>query len=314
MATDLHATALLFPGQGSQYVGMGQALAQQESVAARIFAQADSILGFSLSRLCWDGPADDLNDTANTQPAIFTHSIAMLRVLQDRFPSAIPGAAAGHSMGEISALVAGGALTFEDGLALVRERGLAMKQAGEELPGGMAAVIGLELERVEAACARAAESSRSVVGVANDNCPGQVVVSGDEAGLLQAIELLKQSGARKVVRLAVSIAAHSPLMVPAQRRFSLAVDRAQLRPASIPVYGNVEAAPLLSTESIQQDLRNQLTMRVRWTETIRGLHAAGVTRVLEIGPGNVLTGLAKRIEPGLQALALDGMDLAVALA
>lgn len=314
MANDLHATALLFPGQGSQYVGMGQALAQQESVAARTFAQADTILGYGLSRLCWDGPADELNDTANTQPAIFTHSIAMLRVLQDKSPALVPGAAAGHSMGEISALVAGGALTFEDGLALVRERGLAMKQAGEELPGGMAAVIGLELERVEAACLSAAELSRSVIGVANDNSPGQVVISGEEAGLLQAIELLKQAGARKVVRLAVSIAAHSPLMAPAQERFSLAVDRARLRPATIPVYGNVEAAPLQSTESIQQDLRNQLTMRVRWTETIRGLHAAGVNRVLEIGPGNVLTGLAKRIEPGLQALALDGMDPAVALA
>ena len=313
MAIDLHKSALLFPGQGSQYVGMGQALAQQEPLATQVFAQADSILGFSLSQLCWQGPSDDLNDTAFTQPAIFTHSIALLRVLLARVPDAAPAAAAGHSMGEISALVAGESLTFEDGLALVRERGLAMKQAGEQLPGGMAAVLGLDLERVEQACAQASQDTHSVIGVANDNCPGQVVISGDEAGLLQAMDLLKQAGARKVVRLAVSIAAHSSLMVPAQERFSQAVDRALLRPACIPVYGNVEAAPLQSAAAIEQDLRNQLTMRVRWTETIRNLASAGVTSLLEIGPGNVLSGLAKRVEPGLQALALDGLDPAAAL-
>ena len=313
MAIDLNKSALLFPGQGSQYVGMGQALAQLEPLAAQVFAQADSILGFSLSQLCWHGPADDLNDTPFTQPAIFTHSIALLRVLQARLPGVAPAAAAGHSMGEISALVAGESLSFEDGLALVRERGLAMKQAGERLPGGMAAVLGLDLERVEQVCVLASQSTHSVIGVANDNSPGQVVISGDEAGLLQAMDLLKQAGARKVVRLAVSIAAHSPLMASAQERFGRAVERAQLRPASIPVYGNVEAAPLQSAASIEQDLRNQLTMRVRWTETIRRLSAAGVTSLLEVGPGNVLTSLAKRIEPGLQALALDGVDPAAAL-
>lgn len=313
MAIDLNKSAFLFPGQGSQYVGMGQALAQREPLAAQVFAQADSMLGFSLSQLCWHGPADDLNDTAFTQPAIFAHSIALLRVLQARLPGVAPAAAAGHSMGEISALVAGDSLSFEDGLALVRERGLAMKQAGERLPGGMAAVLGLDLERVEQVCALASQNTRSVIGVANDNSPGQVVISGDEAGLLQAMDLLKQAGARKVVRLPVSIAAHSPLMASAQERFGQAVERAQLRPARIPVYGNVDAAPLQSAASIEQDLRNQLTMRVRWTETIRRLPAAGVTSLLEVGPGNVLTSLAKRIEPGLQALALDGVDPAAAL-
>ena len=313
MAIELHKSALLFPGQGSQYVGMGQVLAQQEPLAAQVFAQADALLGFPLSQLCWVGPIDDLNETANTQPAIFTHSIALLRVLRSRMPGAVPAAVAGHSMGELSALVAGEALSFEDGLALVRERGLAMKQAGEQLPGGMAAVLGLDVEGVEAACAQAAAESQSVIGVANDNCPGQVVISGDEAGLERAMGLLKHAGARKVVRLAVSIAAHSPLMVPAQERFSRAVGRAQLRAASVPVYGNVEALPLQSVASIEADLRNQLTMRVRWTETIRRLAAAGVTQLLEIGPGNVLTGLAKRIEPGLQALALDGVDPAAGL-
>jgi [acyl-carrier-protein] S-malonyltransferase len=313
MAIDLNKSAFLFPGQGSQYVGMGQALAQLEPPAAQVFAQADSMLGFSLSQLCWHGPADYLNDTAFTQPAIFTHSIALLRVLKARLPGVAPAAAAGHSMGEISALVAGDSLSFEDGLALVRERGLAMKQAGERLPGGMAAVLGLDLERVEQVCALASQNTRSVIGVANDNSPGQVVISGDEAGLLQAMDLLKQAGARKVVRLPVSIAAHSPLMASAQERFGRAVERAQLRPASIPVYGNVDAAPLQSAASIEQDLRNQLTMRVRWTETIRRLCAAGVTSLVEVGPGNVLTSLAKRIEPGLQALALDGVDPAAAL-
>jgi [acyl-carrier-protein] S-malonyltransferase len=314
MAIDAHKSALLFPGQGSQYVGMGQALAKQEPLAAQVFAQADTILGLPLSQLCWQGPADDLNDTAFTQPAIFTHSIALLRVLQSRFPDLAPAATAGHSMGEISALVAGQALTFEDGLALVRERGLAMKQAAEQLPGGMAAVLGLDLERVEAACAQACQTTHTVIGVANDNSPGQVVISGEEAGLVEAMHLLKQAGARKVVRLAVSIAAHSPLMVPAQERFSRAVDQAHLRQASVPVFGNVEAAPLRDAVAIEQDLRSQLTRRVRWAESIRGLAASGVTTLLEVGPGSVLTGLAKRIEPGLHALALDGADLTAVLA
>ncbi len=308
MSVDLSTSALLFPGQGSQYIGMGRALAESDHLAAQIFARADTILGFALSRLCWDGPAEDLNDTAFTQPAIFTHSMALLTSLQARLPGFRPAAVAGHSMGEISALVASEALSFEDGLTLVRERGLAMKQAGEQLPGGMAAVLGLDLAEVEAACAAAASQTGAVVGVANDNCPGQVVISGDEPGLVAAMEHLKQAGARKVIRLAVSIAAHSRLMIPAQTRFTQAVQQTRLGDAGLPIYGNVDAAPLLTAASIEQDLRNQLTMRVRWTESIRNLAAAGVTAFLEVGPGNVLTGLAKRIMPDTQALAMDTPD------
>jgi [acyl-carrier-protein] S-malonyltransferase len=314
MTLDPSRTAFVFPGQGSQTVGMGRALSESESEAAAVFQQADQILGLPLSRICFEGPASELDQTHITQPALFTHSTAVLHVLQKRFPELSPACAAGHSLGQFSALVAAGSLSFADGLRLVRARGLAMKRAGERSRGGMAAVLGLEVEAVEAACRQASESTGAVVQVANDNCPGQVVISGAEAGLAAAVPLLEQAGARKVVRLAVSIAAHSALMQAAQEEFQRALDAADLFAPRLPVWGNVSAAPLRTREQIQADLAAQLTSRVRWTETIRGLVTAGITHFIELGPGDVLTGLLRRIErsatgipvgdpPGLARLA-----------
>ena len=314
MTLDPSRTAFIFPGQGSQTVGMGRALAEAEAEAAAVFQQGDRILGLPLSRICFEGPAVELDQTDITQPALFTHSTAVLRVLQKRLPELSPACAAGHSLGQFSALVAAGSLSFADGLRLVRARGLAMKRAGEMSRGGMAAVLGLEVEAVEAACRQAAESTGAVVQVANDNCPGQVVISGAEAGLAAAVPLLEQAGARKVVRLAVSIAAHSALMQAAQEEFQRALDAADLSAPRLPVWGNVSAAPLRTREQIHADVAAQLTSRVRWTETIRGLVTAGITNFIELGPGDVLTGLLRRIErsatgipvgdpPGLARLA-----------
>jgi [acyl-carrier-protein] S-malonyltransferase len=205
-------TAFLFPGQGSQTLGMGGDLAQAYSVARDTFAEADNLLGFSLSSLCFEGPEESLNDTYNTQPALFVASLATLRVLQGEGWSASPSFTAGHSLGEYSALVAAGALTFADGLRLVRERGRLMKEAGERGPGGMAAIIKLDDETVTDICQRASQETGQVVQVANYNSPGQVVISGDNQALEVAMEMAQAAGAKRVVRLAVSIAAHSPLM------------------------------------------------------------------------------------------------------
>lgn len=296
MTLDPDRTAFVFPGQGSQTVGMGRALAESEAEAAAVFQQADQLLGLPLSRLCFEGPAADLDQTDITQPALFTHSIAVLRVLQGRRPDLSPACAAGHSLGQISALVAAGSLTFTDGLRLVRARGLAMKRAGEMSRGGMAAVLGLEVKTVEAACRQAAERAGAVVQVANDNCPGQVVISGADAGLAAAVPLLEQAGARKVVRLAVSIAAHSALMQAAQEEFQRALDAADLSAPRLPVWGNVSAAPLHTRDEVRADLAAQLTSRVRWTESVRGMIDSGIRHFAELGPGNVLTGLLRRID------------------
>jgi [acyl-carrier-protein] S-malonyltransferase len=306
MATQPEATAFLFPGQGSQQVGMGKVLAERYPAAAAIFAQADQILGIPLSRLCWEGPVEDLDDTVNTQPALLTHSIAMLRALQLEHPELRPGLTAGHSMGEYSALVCAGALDFPEALQLVRARGEAMKAAGQRAPGGMAAVLGMEAEAVQQACREAAQQIGQPVQLANDNCPGQLVISGSEAALARALDLLKTAGARRLIRLAVSIAAHSPLMEYGQQQFDQALDRAPLRDALLPVLGNVTARPLLSAEDIRRELRAQLTSQVRWTDTIREMVARGVSVFLELGPKDVLTRLVGRIAPDLTARSLDG--------
>jgi [acyl-carrier-protein] S-malonyltransferase len=296
MAAGQPATALLFPGQGSQSVGMGKELAAAEPLAAETFRQADELLGLPLSRLCFEGPASDLDRTDITQPALLTHSVAVQRVLEHRFPHLRYIAAAGHSLGEFSALVAAGSLSFEEGLRLVRERGLAMKRAGELHPGGMAAVLGLEVAQVEQACQHAADQTGSVVQIANDNSPGQIVISGEEAALAVAVEQCRSMGAKKTVRLAVSIAAHSALMDHAQAHFTTALAGARIRAPRLAVFGNVSAAPLRSEADVRIDLSAQLTSRVRWTESVRAMIAAGATRFLELGPGSVLTGLLRRID------------------
>jgi [acyl-carrier-protein] S-malonyltransferase len=311
MKPDPARTSFLFPGQGSQSVGMGRELAAVEPLAAEVFQAGDRLLGYPLAELCWQGPAEELNQTANTQPAIFVHSMALLEVLKTRLPDFVPASVAGHSMGELSALAAAGSLSFDDGLRLVHQRGLAMKHAGDQSPGGMAAILGLELESIESACRQARQATGGVVNVANDNCPGQVVISGDRESLAGAMALCKQAGARKVIPLAVSIAAHSQLMVLAQERFNAALEASPIHPPKMPVYGNVGAAPLADSGQIRLDLQNQLTMRVRWTETIVRMVEAGTTTFIEVGPGSVLTGLVKRIDPGVDAFALDapgGLD------
>jgi len=286
--------AYTFPGQGSQSVGMGRQLAEAYPSAYDTFKESDEILGMHLTKLAWEGPADELNDTVNTQPALFVHSIAVLRVLEDLAPGVKPAFVAGHSMGELSALVAAGCLAFIDGLHLVRTRGVLMKQAGELSPGGMAAILGLEIDEVDRICTSSSAPGEPVQ-IANDNCPGQVVISGAAKALERAMSLASQAGAKRVIPLAVSIAAHSPLMEQAQELFSQAVMRAPLSDPEVPIIGNVTARPLRTVTDIQSDLQAQLNSRVRWTESIQYLIASGVEVFLEIGNGSVLTGLLKRI-------------------
>jgi [acyl-carrier-protein] S-malonyltransferase len=295
MSHNLSSIAFLFPGQGSQSVGMGQQLAAEFSLAGETFREADQILGLDISSIAWHGSQEILDDTINTQPALMVHSIAALRVLQDNFPGLQPAAVAGHSMGELSALVAAGSLDYINGLWLVRKRGEMMKEAGENSPGGMAAILGLEITRLEEICTVATQGDE-IVQIANDNCPGQVVISGSTSALERAMNLAKDAGARRVVKLAVSIAAHSPLMVHAQDQFSNAVKTSEISDPMVPIIGNVNAEPLLDREQIQADLLAQLNSRVRWTETIQFLLSRGINTFIEIGNNSVLTGLLKRID------------------
>jgi len=283
---------------------MGQQLADEFPIAKQVFVEANSLLGTELSKIAWNGPQELLDDTLNTQPALLTHSYAVLRVLQDQYPGLHPAAVAGHSMGELSALVAAGALRFEEGLLLVRQRGELMKEAGEKSPGGMAAILGLEINSLERICEDASVGNE-VVQIANDNCPGQVVISGAETALERAMQAAQESGARKVVRLAVSIAAHSPLMVYAQEEFTKSVAATNIQTPVVPVIGNVNAIPLVSIEDIQSDLRAQLNNRVRWTESIQYLLSAGVTTFIEIGNNSVLTGLLKRIDRSARGISIS---------
>ena len=299
---------------------MGRELASRYEVARTTCEEANEILGFDLARLMWEGPEDELNDTLNTQPALYVHSIAAHRVLSRLLPdpsadSPMPAAlaqagrgprpvfCAGHSLGELSALTIAGSLPFDAGLRLVRLRGELMKRAGELAPGGMAAILGLDIQMLEKVCAQASTPDE-VVQVANDNCPGQVVLSGARPALERALELAKAAGARRVVLLAVSIAAHSPLMASVQAEWDAAVAAVPLSKAAVPVVGNVTAEPMTRADEFRADLSAQLTCRVRWTETIQFMLAQGVTTFLELGSGNVLTGLLKRIEEGASRWAL----------
>jgi [acyl-carrier-protein] S-malonyltransferase len=268
-------------------------------------AEADDVLGFDLSTLCFQGSEETLTDTINAQPALLAASVAALRALHEALPDLpAPAAVAGHSMGEYSALVAAGSLSYPDALRLVRERGRLMKEAGQRSPGGMAALLGLDADEVVALCVQASDLSGGVVQMANDNCPGQTVISGDNHSLDLAMDLARQAGAKKVVRLAVSIAAHSPLMAPAADALRQAIEATPVQPPAVPVIGNVHALPLLTVDAIRADLASQLTAPVRWTESMRYLADQGVDLVVEVGSGDVLANLMKRIERSVDRLAV----------
>jgi len=306
-----NSVAFLFPGQGSQFVGMGKDLALSSDSARAAFETADSTLGYPLSKLCWEGPEADLNQTLHTQPAILVHSVATWRALQERVGNLRPRCLAGHSLGEFSALVAAGALEFGDALHLVRERARLMTEAGERSPGGMAALLNLGIEEAEKVCEQAAAETGEVVQVANDNCPGQVVISGTLQALERAMILAKERGARRALRLAVSVAAHSPLMRPAAGVFARTVQSTPISPAGVSVIANVTAEPIWQVSAIREELEAQLTSPVQWTRSVRKMVAEGCVRFIELGPKDVLTGLGRRIAPEVPGLSIGtAADLA----
>ncbi len=288
-------TAFLFPGQGSQSVGMGKDLAAHHAVAKQLFDEADALFSRAFSRLMWDGPDTELNETVNTQPSLYIHSIAAWKTFTHLYPDFQTASLAGHSLGELSALTASGALLFADGLKLVRTRGELMKRAGESNPGSMAAILGVDIPTLEKVCAEASVHSETVQ-VANDNCPGQVVISGHKPALERAMARAKAAGAKRAVALAVSIAAHSPLMHTIQNEWNAAVDACAMTDPSIPVVSNVFAKPMTTADELRADIKAQMQSRVRWTESVEAMRGMGIQSYVEAGSGDVLLGLVKRID------------------
>ena len=284
--------AFLFPGQGAQAVGMGKALADAFPEARETFATADRVLGFALSEMCWNGPAEELKKSVNTQPALLTHSVAALRLVEAA--GLTPAFVAGHSLGEYSACVAAGALSFEDALTLTRTRGRLMYEAGLSRPGAMAAILGLAAAEVEAACAEVA--SAGIVRAANLNAPGQVVISGEPAAVDAACERAKARGAKRAIKLEVSGAFHSPLMQPAADGLSEALSRVTIRDARCPIVSNAWAKPVQKAAEIRGALEAQLLASVRWEDSMRWLLASGVEGFVELGTGKVLRGLLRTLD------------------
>jgi [acyl-carrier-protein] S-malonyltransferase len=297
-------TAFIFPGQGSQYVGMGKELFENFSVAKRVFEEADDTLHFSVSALCFNGPEDALKLTENTQPAILTTSVGALRVL-DAEKGMIPQFTAGHSLGEYSALVASGALSFPEAVKTVRLRGKFMQEAVPVGEGAMAAVLGMEREQIEEICE--ACSSGEVLAPANFNCPGQIVIAGHSKAVERAIERIKQGG-KKAVLLPVSAPFHSALMKPAGERLGKALEEISVRDLKIPVVTNVEAEVNHSKDRVKGLLVAQVSSPVRWEESMRKMIEKGVEQVLEVGPGKVLSGLMKRIDNRIETKNLEDLQ------
>jgi len=284
--------AFLFPGQGAQSVGMGRSLADAFPEARDAFATADRVLEFALSSVCWNGPAEELKKSVNTQPALLTHSVAALRLVEAA--GLTPAYVAGHSLGEYSACVAAGALSFEDALTLTRTRGRLMYEAGLARPGAMAAILGLPAEAVEVACAEAA--SAGVVRAANLNAPGQVVISGEPAAVDAACERAKAKGAKRAIKLEVSGAFHSPLMEPAAKGLAEALAKVTIRDARCPIVANAWAKPVQDAKSIRKALEEQLLASVRWEDSMRFLLAQGMDGFVELGTGKVLRGLLRTLD------------------
>jgi len=303
--------AYLFPGQGSQAVGMGSGLPEGSKAAAAVWAEADDALDFPLSRLCREGPDADLALTANTQPAVLTASVAAAAALAER--GVAPDLAAGHSLGEYSALVVAGALAFRDAVRLVRQRGQFMQEAVPVGAGAMAALMGADQDAAEAACAEAANGE--VVGVANINAPGQIVIAGQRTAVERAVKAAAARGARRSVMLPVSAPFHSALMSPAADRLAVALDAIAVARPRIPVVRNVDAELTTAAEDVKPFLIRQVASPVRWTQCVERLAREGATAFLEVGPGRVLTGLLKRTLEGAAALPVedpDSLDKAVA--
>ena len=306
MAINWQQTAFLFPGQGSQQVGMTQALAEAYPSAAEAFRAADDMLGYSLSDLCFNGPQEKLDETVYTQPALFVAGVATLRAINEALGSdAAPAYVAGHSLGEFTALVAANAISYEDGLKLVQKRAELMRDAGEKSPGAVAALLGLEIDAVRDLCGQASAESGEIVVVANDNCPGQVVISGADAALDRALEIATEAGAKRAVKLAVSVAVHSPLMQSAGEEFAAAVEATPISDATIPVIGNVTASAITSAADIQDELKRQITSSVLWNDSMGAMLARGVDTFVELGPGGVLVGLMKRIDRAANRVSIE---------
>jgi len=285
--------AFVFPGQGAQYPGMGKELYNASETARAMFETANDILGFRITELMFSGTNEDLKQTRVTQPAIFLHSVILAKVLGDRFK---PDMVAGHSLGEFSALVTAGAMSFENGVILVSKRAIAMQKACEKVPSAMAAVIGLEDEMVEKVCAEI----NDVVVPANYNCPGQLVISGSIKGIDLAIEKLTQLGAKRALKLPVSGAFHSPFMEPAKVELETAIDQTEIMEPICPVYQNVTALPVKQPDVIKNNLKAQLTAPVRWTQTVKNMLADGASAFIEVGPGNVLQGLIRKVSKDVE--------------
>lgn len=298
-------TAFVFPGQGSQKAGMGLDLCEGSAAARELFERADAVLGFPLSQLCFEGPNETLTRTENAQPAIFTVSAIAFHLLQEK--GLQPEAVAGHSLGEYSALVAAGVMSFEDGLRTVRRRGELMAEIGDRVKGAMAAVINLAPEQIQEACREASEVGR--VEVANFNGPDQTVISGEEAAVDRAIELVKARGAKRALKLNVAAPFHSSLMAPLTEEMAKVLAEVPMQAPRFPVIANVTADYVRTPEEVREALIRQVAGSVRWTETIQRLAAEGFARTVEVGPGRVLTGMTPRIAAGMEAV-----DTAQALA